>query len=206
MIAQHFLDTWETIPCNNMCDNCGKEKGKGRDVGDAGMAALNILEQAGRREQRVTGNKLVDALQDRGASNLKLSSWNGGGLNKDQAETIVAHLTVEGYIKEDFHFTPYSTISYLVPGYRAVKGELIIRFFGSSSTAKIKSNPQAAAEKINKDTAEKANKQTEKRKLTDDASWLDGSSEKSKTKKKLVKSPEANFDIVISDDDDEFVP
>ena len=33
------------------------------EVGDAGRAALAILEQAGRREQRVTGLKLVEALQ-----------------------------------------------------------------------------------------------------------------------------------------------
>ena len=33
------------------------------EVGEAGRAALAILQQAGRREQRVTGLKLVEALQ-----------------------------------------------------------------------------------------------------------------------------------------------
>merc|ERR1719342_2007737 len=150
-----------------MCDNCTRddEAAKG-DVGDSARAAVRILEQAARREQRVTGLKLVEAVQGRGATNLKLAGWAGDGLSKDQVESLVAHLTVEGHLKEDFHFTPYSTISYLVPGYRAVKGELVIRFFGSSSTAKTKSNPQAAAEKITKDATEKANKPTDKRKLT----------------------------------------
>ena len=27
-------------------------------------------------------------------------------------ELVVCHLIIEGYIKEDFHFTPYSTIRY----------------------------------------------------------------------------------------------
>ena len=55
MIAQHFLDTWETIPCNGMCDNCTREDGAAKgEVGDAARAAVGILEQAARREQRVT--------------------------------------------------------------------------------------------------------------------------------------------------------
>lgn len=32
-----------------------------------------------------------------------------------------------GYIKEDFHFTPYSTISYLVPGRRQLTSKLKIK-------------------------------------------------------------------------------
>lgn len=34
----------------------------------------------------------------------------------DFATNIIAHLLVNGYLKEDFHFTPYSTISYLKKG------------------------------------------------------------------------------------------
>ena len=130
MIAQHFLDTWETIPCNGMCDNCTRaDPSATGDVVDAAKAAVSILEQAARREQRVTGLKLVEAVQGKGASNLKLAGWAGDSLTKDQVESLVAHLTVEGHLKEDFHFTPYSTISYLVPGQRTVKGGLVIPFF-----------------------------------------------------------------------------
>ncbi len=35
-----------------------------------------------------------------------------GGLSKEDVELVVCHLIIEGYIKEDFHFTPYSTIRY----------------------------------------------------------------------------------------------
>ena len=33
-------------------------------------------------------------------------------------EHIVASLLIDGYLKEDFHYTPYNTISYLLPGNR----------------------------------------------------------------------------------------
>ncbi|MCL4125051.1 UNVERIFIED_CONTAM: hypothetical protein GTU68_016555 [Idotea baltica] len=29
---------------------------------------------------------------------------------------------VDGFLREDFHFTPYSTISYLIPGHKADAG------------------------------------------------------------------------------------
>jgi hypothetical protein len=41
-----------------------------------------------------------------------------GGLSKEDVELVVCHLIIEGYIKEDFHFTPYSTIRCLVLHYR----------------------------------------------------------------------------------------
>lgn len=35
-------------------------------------------------------------------------------------ETVIAHLLIEGYLREDFHFTPYSTISYIVAAERSL--------------------------------------------------------------------------------------
>jgi len=40
-------------------------------------------------------------------------------ISRDHCETVLAHLLLEGYLKEDFHFTPYNTISYLLPGDRS---------------------------------------------------------------------------------------
>ena len=198
MIAQHFLDTWETIPCNGMCDNCTRDDiiATG-DVGDAARAAVSILEQAARREQRVTGLKLVEAVQGRGASNLKLAGWAGGGLGKDQVESLVAHLTVEGHLKEDFHFTPYSTISYLVPGQRPVRGELVIPFFtgkaGSKKSGGVKRKDLNSSQDSNGSKIAKT-KSSDLKSSKGDVNG-EGSSKKS----------EANFDIgdiVISSDED----
>lgn len=36
--------------------------------------------------------------------------------SRETGEAVLAHLLVNGYLQEDFHFTPYSTISYLKRG------------------------------------------------------------------------------------------
>ena len=38
--------------------------------------------------------------------------------NRDLLEAVVANLLLMGYLQEDFHFTPYSIISYIVLGAR----------------------------------------------------------------------------------------
>jgi len=197
MIAQHFLDTWETIPCNGMCDNCTREDEAAKgEVGDAARAAVGILEQAARREQRVTGLKLVEAVQGKGANNLKLAGWTGDGLSKDQVESLVAHLTVEGHLKEDFHFTPYSTISYLVQGHRPVRGDLVIPFFtgktcvkrtGSSKRKDIDSSEDGKESKVAKVKASVSSK---------------GANVKSKKSSQNLVSNFDIGDIVISSDED----
>jgi len=40
-------------------------------------------------------------------------------LNRDACEKIVIHLLTKGVMKEKFHHTPYSTISYLMKGPQA---------------------------------------------------------------------------------------
>ena len=164
-----------------MCDACQGGKGEEEEeVGEVARAAVSILEQAARREQRVTGLKLVEALQGRGAPALRLAGW-GSALAKDRLEAVVAHLTVEGHLKEDFHFTPYSTISYLVAGVRPVKGNLSMHFFpeqGKAGATGGKRKAEGSAGKAKK--AKKAKKETME-----------------------AKKSEANFDIVISSDEED---
>ena len=86
-------------------------------------AARRILDQAKSGDIRVTATKLVDALLGKGQANLKLSGWKTPELYQSSVscsarylvETIVSNMLLEGYLKEDFHFTPYSTISYILP-------------------------------------------------------------------------------------------
>jgi len=197
MIAQHFLDTWETIPCNGMCDNCTREDEAAKgEVGDAARAAVGILEQAARREQRVTGLKLVEAVQGRGANNLKLAGWTGDGLSKDQVESLVAHLTVEGHLKEDFHFTPYSTISYLVQGHRPVRGDLVIPFFTGRTCVK----RTGSTKRKDIDSSEDG-KESKAAKVKASVSSKGANVKSKKSSQNLV----SNFDIgdiVISSDED----
>lgn len=64
----------------------------------------------------ISGQKLVDLLLGKGATKQRVQEAIAVGLSRDKAENIVAYLLVDGFLKEDFHFTPYSTLSYIVPG------------------------------------------------------------------------------------------
>ena len=125
------------IACNNMCDICDNSVASSHhvDVTDYAKAALDILNAAVTKEVRVTAAKLVEALQGRGANNIKISRWKGGQSNKEQVEQIVAMLLVEQYLQEDMHYTPYSVISYIVPGVRDIKS-VKIRFLAGKNKVK----------------------------------------------------------------------
>jgi len=190
IIAEHFLESWEPVPCNKMCDNCdeGEDKIDDVDVTDYAQAAIGILTAAAPKEIRVTAIKLVEALQGRGANNTKLPGWKGGKLNKDQVEQVVARLLVEGYVLEDMHYTPYSIISYLIPGHRNVR-QLSIKFLESRSGKVILKSKSSKPEKVEKS-------KPKKRKIE--------SSESSDEESVEIVKPEADFDFGELSSDDDF--
>lgn len=53
-----------------------------------------------------------------GATKTKYRPDNFTQHSKKDCETILSKLLVEQIVTEDFHFTPYSTITYLLPGPR----------------------------------------------------------------------------------------
>lgn len=59
---------------------------------------------------------LIDAWLGKGKANLRVNNVPVPKLDRETCENIVGHLLVEGYFREDFHFTPYSTISYITRG------------------------------------------------------------------------------------------
>lgn len=76
-----------------------------------------------RQRRRITkessetaAQKLLDAMLNRGQASLRVHDTDVAPISRDHCETVLAHLLLEGYLKEDFHFTPYNTISYLLPG------------------------------------------------------------------------------------------
>ena len=86
------------------------------DVADYAKDLISILESANATKQRVTGLKLVEAWMGKGAVALRDSRVKAPKLPRETCERVISHLLVTGYLKEDFHFTPYSTISYIMPG------------------------------------------------------------------------------------------
>ncbi|XP_060080844.1 ATP-dependent DNA helicase Q1-like isoform X2 [Ylistrum balloti] len=119
MIARHFGEVWDRSQCNKMCDHCDdtyRVTPEKRDVTKLCQNVLTILDHAAQTQQRVTAAKLLDAWEGRGASSLRVKDIPQPNISRDKLERILSHLLMNGYIKEDFHFTAYSTISYLVAG------------------------------------------------------------------------------------------
>uniref|UniRef100_A0A914YYJ4 ATP-dependent DNA helicase n=1 Tax=Panagrolaimus superbus TaxID=310955 RepID=A0A914YYJ4_9BILA len=133
IIAQFFDETWDESWCNNMCDNCASNNVKtSKNDNDIDLSkyitmAKEIIETQSSNDKgsgRITAPKLAE-LMDK-----KLSSISREGIEK-----ILATLLLQGFIQEDFHFTPYAIISYITVGARAKYGS-----GGASSSSAIQSN------------------------------------------------------------------
>ncbi|KAM8974320.1 ATP-dependent DNA helicase Q1 [Pelodytes ibericus] len=117
LIAQHFDEVWDSAQCNKMCDNCKDERDHEKvDITSYGRDILKILEQAGQMDEKLTPLKLIDAWMCKGASKLRVADVRPPKLSRSDLERIIAHLLLEQYLKEDFSFTAYATISYMKKG------------------------------------------------------------------------------------------
>ena len=82
---------------------------------------LQVLDGAKERNQRMTALMLVEAAIATSSTSPSSSSCTGSELETSVYSLwrILMLALLEGVLKEDFHFTPYSTISYIVPGRKA---------------------------------------------------------------------------------------
>nr|CAD7395286.1 unnamed protein product [Timema poppensis] len=120
IIASHFDEAWESQDCNRMCDHCRHPREtKEVVITEYCRSLFKIMANAASMDSRLTGQKLIDAWLGKGATNLRVRDVKVPALSREMAEAVVAHLLIEGYLKEDFHFTPYSTISYVRRGPKA---------------------------------------------------------------------------------------
>jgi len=131
LIAEHFGEDWESSQCSKMCDNCNKKETSHKlDVTSVAQAANQILATAKACDGKVTALKLIDALLGKGP--CKISAWKKpGDLTKSQIEQILAYLIIGGQLREDFHYTPYNTISYILPGRTKIKSPLMLNISNS---------------------------------------------------------------------------
>ncbi|KAM4747169.1 ATP-dependent DNA helicase Q1 [Rhinophrynus dorsalis] len=120
LIAQHFDEVWDSAQCNKMCDNCCSEKTYDKvDITKYSRDIVKILDQAHQMDEKLTPLKLIDAWTGKGASKLRVSDVQPPKLPRNEIERIIAHLLLQQYIKEDFSFTAYATISYIKRGPKA---------------------------------------------------------------------------------------
>jgi len=109
-IARHFGDHWSLSDCNEMCDICSKHQHYTTDdVTTHAKNVLQLVEKTISAKERVTFLKLLELWRGKG----------GVALTVESCERVIMKMLLEGVIREDFHFTPYSTISYLMTGPRA---------------------------------------------------------------------------------------
>ncbi|KAI9287808.1 P-loop containing nucleoside triphosphate hydrolase protein [Umbelopsis sp. AD052] len=117
-------------PCE-LCDNCRRRKGDGhsvvsKDITLEAMTAVKIANAAQiSSEERVTMVKMVNYMRGRGLKKggleelFKSNEVEAAPKKKwtdAELEMMINYLLTEQYLWEDFHFTPYSSISYLKPG------------------------------------------------------------------------------------------
>jgi len=121
LIGKHFGEVWDSAKCNEMCDNCVLKKNgvhamSEKDLYSDAQAIVTILEQAESQDERLTPLKVIDAWLGLGKVSLRLPTK--ALYSREQCERILTKLIISQIIGEDFHFTPYSTISYLIVGPR----------------------------------------------------------------------------------------
>lgn len=119
LIGRYFGEIFDSTQCNAMCDNCKRRERytvKERDLTSDASTIVQILQQASGRKERVTPLKLLDAWL--GDGKVAMRAGKIAQYSRDECERTLSKLMTCQIITEDFHFTPYSTICYVLVGPR----------------------------------------------------------------------------------------
>ncbi|XP_041110089.1 ATP-dependent DNA helicase Q1-like isoform X2 [Polyodon spathula] len=120
LIAKYFDEVWDTKHCNKMCDQCRhNQSSESVDVADHCRDLLQILQQAQQMGEKLTALKTIDSWMGKGAAKHRVLGVPPSSLPRLEMEMVIAHLLVQQYLREDFSFTPYATISYIKLGLKA---------------------------------------------------------------------------------------
>lgn len=120
LIAQHFDEVWNADACNKMCDNCCKDDSfEKKNITEHCQALIKILKHAEGLNEKLTPLKLIDAWMGKGAAKFRVAGVAVPALPREDLEKIIVHALLQQYLKEDYSFTAYATISYLKVGPRA---------------------------------------------------------------------------------------
>ncbi|CAG2110502.1 unnamed protein product [Medioppia subpectinata] len=144
-MATYFGDKWKNN-CDQMCDNCmNRDESSETDVTKHLLNVNQILNNASKMSERMTALKLMDAWFAKGNKKLRVDGIQSPSIGRNVCEQIIGLLLIDGYLKEEFHFTPYSTISYLTVGSRSLtrsKDMKITYFLNSLSQKRSNKTPK----------------------------------------------------------------
>ncbi|XP_035807497.2 ATP-dependent DNA helicase Q1 isoform X1 [Amphiprion ocellaris] len=124
LMAVHFDEVWDNEGCSQMCDTCRHSKVCDHltlldyttmDITQHAREVVQIVELATSMDEKLTPLKLVEAWMGKGpAKRRKMIQTTT--LPRRQAEAVVVRLLLQGYLREDFSFTPYTTYFYMKLG------------------------------------------------------------------------------------------
>ncbi|KAI8093842.1 P-loop containing nucleoside triphosphate hydrolase protein [Halteromyces radiatus] len=117
------------IPCGN-CDNCLRDKSTvvEEDITREAVTLAHLLRALRQVNERVTMIKLISIWKGKGLKAVHMENIKNhpnvsipadSKYSTADLENIINHLIGEGYLTDDYHFTAYSTIAYVVEGPRA---------------------------------------------------------------------------------------
>uniref|UniRef100_A0A6Q2WRP1 ATP-dependent DNA helicase n=1 Tax=Esox lucius TaxID=8010 RepID=A0A6Q2WRP1_ESOLU len=118
VMAVHFDEVWDDEGCNEMCDVCRHESSFFSYTGFYVGSLFLIVELASSLDEKLTPLKVTEAWMGKGpAKRRKMIQTTI--LSRLEVEAIITHLLLQGYLSEDFSFTPYTTYFYLKLGRKA---------------------------------------------------------------------------------------
>ncbi|XP_055760958.1 ATP-dependent DNA helicase Q1-like isoform X1 [Salvelinus fontinalis] len=119
VIAVHFDEVWNDEGCNEMCDVCRHGNDYITvDITQHAKDLVQIVELAGSLDEKLTPLKVTEAWMGKGpAKRRKMIQTTT--LSRLEVEAIITSLLLQGYLSEDFSFTPYTTYFYLKLGRKA---------------------------------------------------------------------------------------
>ncbi|KAF9412533.1 hypothetical protein HW555_009002 [Spodoptera exigua] len=117
IIAEHFDENWGSADCNKMCDVCSTSNTSEKNINVRLYCKTlgSIIENAEKQDVKLTAQKLLDAWFLKGPVNLR-HKGKEPTISRGLGEDIIAFLLLGSYLVEDFHYTAYSTISYIKNG------------------------------------------------------------------------------------------
>lgn len=135
LIAKHFLEVWsDSIACNRMCDRCHYKDSvhpPKMNITDHCLSIYKIIDQASFLDINLTFLKLVDAWFGKGKKDLRVKGIAVPDFERFYAEQMITFLIIKEYLKEDFHFSPYTTYSYIKKGPKMARASDRIIFYGA---------------------------------------------------------------------------
>ena len=116
LVAQHFNEPFDALVCDKMCDNCqmALDMPTGSPMstavakhGEVCKSLFRLLESASIRKERLTAIKLLALWR-------KECRPQSRAVSSFACMCILMQGLIIGVFREEYHFTPYSTISYIV--------------------------------------------------------------------------------------------